>query len=400
MTRSCVSRLIHTCVMSHSYVCHDSFIRASWLTGAQLHGDCDTHQRHTWMISFTYVSLLIYTCVMTHKSSTVWVMHLAYMCDMTHPCVSWLVLMCHDSQDLHCMYDMIRSCVWWLIHMCDMTHSYVCHDSFIWLIHMCVVTHSYVCHDSFICASWLTGAQLHGVWGLWVRVFSRGAEVQCVALCCIVLQCAAVCCRCVAVCYSVLQCVATCYSVLQRVAVCCSMFQWVALCCSSVLQCVCSVLQLENIYQPTCHCYECQGYERRGVSQISPKSARYSIFHLQELSNFENFFFLKLARTCAHTSSPRLWVKRRFLKLKQWHVNHSTMALRYCNPLQHAATHCNTLQHTATCCNTVQHIFESHVAHTNESCPWCIWVMVHIYMRHVSHVNASCPTCDLTLFRR
>jgi len=42
--------------------------------------------------------------------------------------------------------------------MCVMTHSYVCHDSFIcvsWLIHMCVMTHSYVCHDSFIFVSWL-----------------------------------------------------------------------------------------------------------------------------------------------------------------------------------------------------------------------------------------------------
>ena len=40
-----------------------------------------------------------------------------------------------------------------------MTHSYVCHDSFIcmcalpWLIHMCVMTHSYVCHDIRICVA-------------------------------------------------------------------------------------------------------------------------------------------------------------------------------------------------------------------------------------------------------
>jgi len=39
-----------------------------------------------------------------------------------------------------------------------MTHSYVCHDSFIcvpWLIHMCDTTHSYVWHDSFICVTYL-----------------------------------------------------------------------------------------------------------------------------------------------------------------------------------------------------------------------------------------------------
>jgi len=36
---------------------------------------------------------------------------------------------------------------------CAMTHSYVCHDSFIrvpCLIHTCAMPHSYVCHDSFI----------------------------------------------------------------------------------------------------------------------------------------------------------------------------------------------------------------------------------------------------------
>jgi len=56
-------------------------------------------------------------------------------------------------------------CVTWLIHMYDiftaqhhmsaMTPPYLSHDSFIcvtWLIHMCAMTHSYVCHDSFMCA--------------------------------------------------------------------------------------------------------------------------------------------------------------------------------------------------------------------------------------------------------
>ena len=76
----CVTRLIHMCDMTHSYVRHDSFICVTWLI---------------------------------------------HMCDMTHSYV-W-----HDS----------FICVTWLIHMCDMTHSYVWHDSFIfatWLIHICV----------------------------------------------------------------------------------------------------------------------------------------------------------------------------------------------------------------------------------------------------------------------
>jgi len=83
-----------------------------------------------------------------------------------------------------------------LVDVCDVTHPYVCHDSFIrvpWLIHtcamtysrwelifddacpadiknscffgawfsvmrigfMCAMTHSYVCHDPFICVPWL-----------------------------------------------------------------------------------------------------------------------------------------------------------------------------------------------------------------------------------------------------
>ena len=88
----CVTWLIHTCDMTHSYVWHDSFICVTWL---------------------------IHTCDMTH--SYVW----------------------HDS----------FICVTWLIHMCGRTHSYVWHDWFICvagLIHMCDMTHSYVRHDSSI----------------------------------------------------------------------------------------------------------------------------------------------------------------------------------------------------------------------------------------------------------
>jgi len=45
-----------------------------------------------------------------------------------------------------------------IIRTCVMTHSYVCHDSFVrvsWLIHVGDMTPSYVWHDSFICVSWL-----------------------------------------------------------------------------------------------------------------------------------------------------------------------------------------------------------------------------------------------------
>jgi len=63
--------------------------------------------------------------------------------NMTHSCVPFI------TRDVICS---------WLIHTCDMTHSYVCHDSFIcvtWLIHVCDMTRSsvpfvtrYVCHSS------------------------------------------------------------------------------------------------------------------------------------------------------------------------------------------------------------------------------------------------------------
>ena len=66
------------------------------------------------------------------------VTRLIQMCDMTHS------FMWHDS----------FKCVTWLIQMCDMTHSNVWHDSFIcvtWLIQMCDMTHSYVWHGSSEC---------------------------------------------------------------------------------------------------------------------------------------------------------------------------------------------------------------------------------------------------------
>jgi len=97
---------------------------------------------------------LIRTCDMTHAyvchDSFIRLPWLRVDVDMTHSQVS------HDS--------FIR--VLWLIHTCAMTHLYVCHDSFSsgpWLVHTCVMTHSYVCHDSFICVPRLLHL-LHTLW--------------------------------------------------------------------------------------------------------------------------------------------------------------------------------------------------------------------------------------------
>jgi len=97
----CVTLLIHTCDVPHSYAWRASFIRGKWLT-----------QSYVWRGPFICVTCLIHVC------------------------------------------DMPHSCVTCLIHRCDAPHSYVWHESFIrgkWLTHMCDMTHSYVWHDSFMC---------------------------------------------------------------------------------------------------------------------------------------------------------------------------------------------------------------------------------------------------------
>ena len=64
-----------------------------------------------------------------------------------------------------------------------MTHSYVCHDSFIcapWLIHMCAMTNSYVCHDSFICVPWLIHmcAIIHSHLTVWIVLRYRQRRIS------------------------------------------------------------------------------------------------------------------------------------------------------------------------------------------------------------------------------
>jgi len=101
-----------------------------------------THLRRysfTYMWAITRFAILIHLYYVTHAKGVTWLIHKD---DMTHS------YMCHDS----------FICVTWLIHMCDMTHSYVWHDLFIcvtWLIHMCVTADSHVRHDSFKCMTWL-----------------------------------------------------------------------------------------------------------------------------------------------------------------------------------------------------------------------------------------------------
>jgi len=58
-------------------------------------------------------------------------------CDMSRDIPPAIILYYICNLVLHCL----------ILHMCDMTHSHVCHDSFIcvtWLIHMCAMTHYFV----------------------------------------------------------------------------------------------------------------------------------------------------------------------------------------------------------------------------------------------------------------
>jgi len=110
----CVTWHTQMCDMTHSYVCHDPFIRAMWPVDT-----CDRTHWYLWHDSLICVT---------------WLMHMSK---------TWTT-------------SVKSSCCG---NVCDMSHSYVWHDSFVCVsrpIHMCDMTHSYVWHDSLICVTWLT----------------------------------------------------------------------------------------------------------------------------------------------------------------------------------------------------------------------------------------------------
>ena len=106
---------------------------------------------------------LVHTCDMTHEFMCLtWLFRVCdiicvtrriHVCDITRSCVR--------QED---MCDVTHSHVWrvefvcviWCTHMFHMTHLHVRHDSFIQPIHVCDMTHSCVWHDSFICVTWRT----------------------------------------------------------------------------------------------------------------------------------------------------------------------------------------------------------------------------------------------------
>jgi len=126
----CVTWLIRMADMTHTYVCHESFMCVTCLV--------KKFMGVSW--NFLY---------MGHDS-------FIHMCNMTH------------SYDWHYSYI----CVSWIIHVCDVSHSSMWYDSLMyvrWLTHVCDMTHSYMRHDSFTCV-----VAIHKIWAVSHVCMSHG----------------------------------------------------------------------------------------------------------------------------------------------------------------------------------------------------------------------------------
>ena len=147
-------------VMAHVWMSHGTRMHESWHTYEWV-------MAHVWMSHGTHVNEHVYI----HQIWMYWCSHsVRYECKCSHSvryeCAG--VVFVHSylkqHQYIHIsnhhlyihIYSQIKmnNCTFTLA----MTHSNVCHDSFIrvpWLMHTCAMTHSYVCHDSFILMPWL-----------------------------------------------------------------------------------------------------------------------------------------------------------------------------------------------------------------------------------------------------
>jgi len=159
----CVLCLIHTCAMTHSHMCNKptcQFRLVPFLFCVpQLTRVCDmtpVQQRRVWVIEDTWMCHGAYMHELWHTKENPSLIHI---CEMTH------LYVCHDSF----IYAP------WLIHVCAMTHSYVCHDTLQCIntsAHRCTFPPSQMCHDSFICVLWLREIML------FIRKKPKGSSIM------------------------------------------------------------------------------------------------------------------------------------------------------------------------------------------------------------------------------
>jgi len=98
---------------------------------------------HAWMINDTY-KWFIPLWRFHVNESYIWMSYANYEWVTARMNYSWHIYMALSPVTLS---PVTHYLVPWLIRMCDMTHLYMCHDSFIcitWLIHTCALTQSSV----------------------------------------------------------------------------------------------------------------------------------------------------------------------------------------------------------------------------------------------------------------
>jgi len=176
-----MSDSLPTCAMTHSYVRHDSFIlwHDSFVRMTRLIHICDMTYSYVWHDSFMSVTWLMHMFAVTNLhvryDSLICVAWRDYGWDrrthhMTqwHVWRDWFIRVTWQTDMLYVNRWYARRhpfiCVTWLIHLCDVIHPYVWRDSFhvrfnsfvcvTWLVHTHAIIRWYVWHDSFTCVIW------------------------------------------------------------------------------------------------------------------------------------------------------------------------------------------------------------------------------------------------------
>jgi len=139
--------LTRRCNMTHSYVWHDSFV-------------CDMISLYLWYDAFVCDTWRTCVCDMTHPC-VVWLIHVSFVCGTCRilivgcdACVrgtwgfrTWDVTHSYVGRDSYVWYGAFV-CVTWRIHMCDTTRTWMSHVTH--AVRMCDMTHSYVWHNSHV----------------------------------------------------------------------------------------------------------------------------------------------------------------------------------------------------------------------------------------------------------